>query len=326
MPFCLKNAPADFSRLMHIILGELSFVDIYLDDITIHSSTFSEHLKHIELVMKKLNEVNLKINLEKCTWCTSEVKILGHLVSHNQFKMDPKKINAISEWNAPKNVKQTQQFLGLANYYRRFVKDFSKIAAPMFNLLKKDTPFVFNKECEEAFEKLKLALTSSPILRPPDFNREFFLYTDASGYALGAVLGQKDDDGNEYVVAYASRMMKGAEVHYGITEKECLGVIFAVKNFRVYLYGKKFTIVTDHSALAWLMKINDPSGRLARWSIYLQAYEFEIVHRAGKIHSNVDVLSRPVLINNIVMVKEDVSNEKALEIYEDEPLLHVKYG
>jgi hypothetical protein len=252
-----------------LVLGDLKFVEIYLDDITIHSASFTEHLEHIEIVMKRLYEANLKINLEKCTWCAKEVKILGHVVSRNQIKMDPKKLNALSEWNQPRNVKQVQQFLGLANYYRRFVKDFSKIAAPLFNLLRKDTPFVFGKDCDEAFENLKKALSSSPVLRPPDFNREFFLYTDASGYALGAVLGQKDDDGNEYQVGNASRTLRGGEIHYGSTEKECLGVIYGVKNFRVYLYGKKFTIVTDHAALAWLMKINDPSGRLARWSIYL---------------------------------------------------------
>ena len=234
MPFGLKNAPAEFSRLMYMVLGELDFVEIYLDDITIHSINFEEHIKHIEIVMKKLDLANLKINLDKCSWCMDEVKILGHMVTHNKIKMDPNKISAISELNEPRNVKQIQQFLGLANYYRRFVKDFSKIASPLFNLLKKDVPFVFNKDCEEAFSILKASLTSSPVLRPPDLNKKFILYTDASGYALGAVLGQIDDDGNEYVIAYASRMLKGAEVHYGITEKECLGVIYAVKNFRIY--------------------------------------------------------------------------------------------
>jgi hypothetical protein len=332
LPFGLKNAPADFSRMMYMTLGDLDFVEIYLDDVSIHSKTFKDHLNHIEIVMKKLAEVNLKINHEKCTWCATEVKILGHIVSYNEIKMDPKKVLAIKEWKAPQNVKQVQQFLGLANYYRRFIKDFSQIAGPMFNLLRKDTPFFFSTECLDSFSKLKKVLTSEPILRPPDFNREFILYTDASGYCVGSVLGQKDDEGREYVIAYGSRMLKGAELHYSITEKECLSIIFSIKHFRVYLYGKKFSIITDHAALSWLMKISDfksATARLARWAILLQSYEFEIIHRAGRIHSNVDVLSRPVLDVNLAHAIEetDDSYEKGLDIFEYEPLLYyIKFG
>ena len=332
LPFGLKNAPADFSRMMYMTLGDLDFVEIYLDDVSIHSKTFKEHLRHIEIVMKKLAEANLKINHEKCTWCATEVKILGHIVSYNEIKMDPKKVLAIKEWKPPQNVKQVQQFLGLANYYRRFIKDFSQIAGPMFNLLKKDSKFIFDSDCLAAFNKLKIVLTSEPILRPPDFNKEFILYTDASGYCVGSVLGQKDDDGREYVIAYGSRMLKGAELHYSITEKECLSIIFSIKHFRVYLYGKKFSIITDHSALSWLMKISDfksATARLARWAILLQSYEFEIIHRAGRIHSNVDVLSRPVLDVNLAQAIEesDDSYEKGLDIFEYEPLLYyIKFG
>ena len=235
LPFGLKNAPADFSRIMYMTLGDLNFVEVYLDDITIHSKSFEEHMQHIEIVLNKLHEVDLKINLDKCTWCAEEVSILGHIVSYNKISMDPRKIEAIKEWKAPKNVKNVQQFLGLANYYRRHVLDFSKHAGPLYNLLKKDSVFNFDSECEKSFEKLKELLCSNPVLRPPDFKREFFLYTDASGYCLGAVLGQKDNDNREYVVSYGSRMLKGAELHDSITEKECLGVIWAVKHFRVYL-------------------------------------------------------------------------------------------
>ena len=331
LPFGLKNAPFEFSRIMFMVLGDLDFVEVYLDDITIHSKTFEDHMKHIETVMNKLDAANLKINLEKCSWCAEEITILGHVVSFNKIMMDPRKIEVVKEWKTPKNVKQVQQFLGLANYYRRHVLNFSKHAAPLYNLLKKETLFIFGPECEKAFEEIKGLLTSNPVLRPPDFKREFFLYTDASGYCLGAVLGQKDEEGREYVVSYGSRMLKGAEVHYSITEKECLGVVWAVKHFRVYLYGRKFTIITDHSSLLWLMNIKDPNGRLARWSLYLQTLEYTIVHRAGRIHSNVDVLSRPVLSVTLAQANfdevESESNEKGLDIFENEPLLHfIKFG
>ena len=330
LPFGLMNAPADFSRIMHTTLGDLSYVEVYLDDITIHSKTFEEHLNHIKIVMDRLKESNLKINHEKCTWCALEVKILGHIVSHNTIKMDVKKVMAVKDWKVPQNVKQVQQFLGLANYYRRFVKDFSKIAAPMFGLLKKGQVFNFSEQCLESFNNLKNALTSEPILRPPDFTREFFLYTDASGYCLGAVLGQKDDQKREYVIAYASRLLKGAELHYSITEKEALGVVFAIKYFRVYLYGKKFTLITDHYALGYMMKMTDFKGinpRIVRWCLLVQQYSMEIIHKPGKIHSNVDVLSRPIV--DIVLIEMDNTDsyEKALDIFEYEPLLYfIKNG
>ena len=145
--------------------------------------------------------------------------------------MDPAKTDTIKEWREPKNVKNVQQFLGLASYYRRHILDFGKHAAPLYNLLKKETPFVFDKSCEIAFNKLKELLTSNPVLRPPDFSRDFYLYTDASSIALGSLLGQKTDDGKEYVVAYASRLLKGAEKNYTITEKEALSFVWACKYF-----------------------------------------------------------------------------------------------
>ena len=187
-----------------------------------------------------MEDANLKLNLEKCTFCAEKVRILRHIVSFNKIEMDPAKIATIKEWREPKNVKNVQQIIGLASYYRRQILDFSKHAAPLYNLLKKETPFVFDKSCEIAFAKLKELLTSNPVLRPPDFHRDFFLYTDSSGFACGAILGQKSDDGKEYVVAYASRILKGAEKNYTITEKEALAVVWAVKYFRVYLVGKLF--------------------------------------------------------------------------------------
>jgi hypothetical protein len=204
------------------------------------------------------------------------------------------------------------------------VKDYAKIAAVFFRLLKKETKWVWSEECVLAFELLKQKLTEYPILRQPNLEIEFIVYCDASNFALGAILAQKDSMG-EYVCSYASRLLKGAEIHYAITHKECLAVVWGIKQFRIYLYGKKFTVVTDHVALSWLMNIVDPSARLARWAIYLQAYDFVIVHRKGANHGNVDALSRPVLASRTVQIYEILSEDassKNLDPWDDTPLMH----
>lgn len=321
LPFGLKNAPAVFSRIMFQVLGNLPFVEIYLDDITIHSKTIELHLQHIKAVFVRLREVSLKINIKKCKWFQPTIHLLGHILDGTTIKMDPAKISTISNWKAPENILQIQQFLGLCGYYRRFIKDFSKIAAPLFNLLKKQVTWKWDDSCEKAFKELKLKLTTYPILQQPDFAQPFILQTDASGIAIGAILSQKDENGREYVCAYASRILQGAEIHYGITEKECLAIIWAIKHFRIYLYGRKFTIITDHSALQWLINLKDPTGRLARWSIYIQAFDFEIKHRSGKSHANVDALSRLAqdTPTNINLVEMDTTS-KSLDVWEDENL------
>jgi hypothetical protein len=261
LPFGLKNAPSDFSRIMHQVLGGLDFVEIYLDDITVHSKSFEEHIKHLKTVFELLKSANLKINKDKCTWCAKSIKLLGHVVSANEIAMDQDKLSAIRDRLPPKNIKQLQQYLGICNYYRRFIKGFSNISAPLFRLLSKDVIWEWGDKQSKAFEELKQALISSPTLRQPNFEKEFLLFTDASGYAIGAVLSQKDDSGAEYVCSYSSRLLKNAEIHYGISEKECLAVVWAIKQFRIYLHGTKFKVITDHSALAWLMSIKDPTAR-----------------------------------------------------------------
>ena len=328
VPFGLKNAPAHFSKIMYQILGDLNqFVKIYLDDITIHSSSFKEHLQHLNIVIMRLRQANIKLNHSKCTWCSKRIKILGHIISAEGIAMDPAKISAIENMLPPKTVKQLQVFLGMANYYRKFIFNFAKIIKPLYELLKKDTPFNFEEQCMISFNTLKQKFIEGPILRSPDFSRRFIVFTDASGFAIGAILAQIDEKGDEYVCFYASRLLKGAELQYGITEKECLAVVWSVKQFRVYLYGAKFTIVTDHNALLWLMSIRDPTGRLARWSIYLQSYDYEIQHRKGLKHSNVDTLSRPVLTIEEVVDNEDETEIQRVDPLEDESLLHfIEFG
>ena len=321
LPFGIKNAPAEFSRIMQQVLGGLAFVEIYLDDITIHSKSFAEHLEHIEVVFKRLAEANLFLNKKKCHFAKKEIEVLGHIVCEGKVKMDRRKIAAVEDMPPPTNVKELQQFLGLSGYYRKFIQDYAKITSPVTGLLRKDAAWVWTPECEESIRALKKALTSYPVLRMPDLTKRFYLYTDASGAAIGCILGQKDEHGKEYACYYSSRLLHGAELNYGITEKECLAVVWAVKQFRHYLHGTRFTIITDHSALVWLMNIKDPNGRLARWSIYLQAFDMDIVHKKGTEHSNADCLSRPQA--SVSAAKCTLSKD----IWTDDVLLHyVKTG
>lgn len=327
LPFGLKNAPTEFNRIIHRILGHKTHVEVYFDDIIVHSKNFNDHLSHVKDTLSEIKAANLKLKGSKCRWFSKRTKVLGHIISKGKIEMDPEKIEPLKN-RAPSNtVKQLQEFLEICNYYRKFVKGFAKVAGPLNDLLKKDNPFIWGKEQEDSFKELKKLLISYPILQQPDFSRTFILHTDASGHALGAVLAQKDDEDNEYACAYASRTLKGAEMHYGITEKECLGVIWAVRQFRIYLYGTKFCIVTDHAALTWLMNINYPTGRLARWAIYLQAYDFDIIHRKGSNHGNADALSRPVLPGGIIKIlvakdEDAYLSAKSLDPFEDEGLLH----
>lgn len=299
MPFGIRNAPAEFSRIMQQVLGHLPFVQIYLDDITIHSKTFEEHLDHLTKVFKCLQEADLKVNYKKCNFASKKISLLGHIVSANGIEADPSKVQAVKEMKSPTDLKELQRFLGMTGYYRKFIEGYAGVAQPLYHLLRKENKWNWTDNQERAFKELIEKLVSAPILRLPNPSKPMKVYTDASGHALGAILAQVDNEGREYVCQYESRLLKGPEVHYGISEKECLGIVWAIRKFRPYLYGTKFQVITDHSALKWLMTIKDPTGKLARWSIYLQGYDFEIIHRKGEAHLNVDILSRPTQLNQI---------------------------
>jgi hypothetical protein len=208
--------------------------------------------------------------------------------------------------------------LGLFSYYRKFIKDFSRIARPMLNLLKKDVNYEWGIKQQNAFDRLKEMLTKAPILRYPDFERSFIIYTDASGIGLGAVLSQIQDNGKEGVIAYASRSLNQAERNYPITDQECLAVIWAIKHFQHYLGLKPFTIVTDHSALKWLQTSKLPKGRRARWVMELQQYDFKIMHRPGKANSNADALSRREDIEPNELETFCITMEEPTEAEDDE--------
>ena len=313
-PQGLSNSPATFQRLMNTIFRDLigRCILIYLDDIIVFTSTFEEHVAALQQIFQLLEAANIKAHLGKTEIGLKEVLYLGHIIDEHGVKPDPTKIKAVQNFPRPTTVRNVRSFLGLCGYYRRFIKDISKIAAPLTELTggpnspggsKQGSPKIarWGKEEEAAFAQLKKALISPPILRRPDLERPFILYTDWSTMAVGAILAQEDPDipQGEYVVAYASKKLTSAERNYSATEGECPAAIWAVKHFRCYLWGvpEPFRLITDHIALQWLHKNKDLNGRLTRWSLKLQEYNFSIEYRKGTAHSNVDALSR-ILIHN----------------------------
>lgn len=293
MPMGLVNSPAVWQRTADVILEGLigQSCHVYMDDIVIYSRDFDSHLRDIERVLKRLRAAGLKLKPSKCQFLRSQVKYLGHIVSADGVRPDPEKEEAIRNFPRPTKVREIREFLGLVGYYRRFIDNFAKIAKPLTALTSKYATFRWGDSEEGAYCKLRDKLLTAPVLGYPDFGSPFILATDASQYALGAVLSQVKD-GIERPIAFASRQLNKAEVNYSATEKECLAAIWATRHFRCYLYGRRFKIITDCRPLRWLMNVRDPGSRLARWNLQLQEYDYEIIHKPGSGHTNADALSR----------------------------------
>ena len=294
MPFGLCNAPATFQRLMDMVLAGMQWKSclVYLDDVIIVGKTFQDHLQNLREVFQRLREAGLKLKPTKCDFCALQVEFLGHIVSAEGVQTDPSKTEKVAQWPTPTSRREVQQFLGLANYYRRFVKDFAAIAKPLHRLTEKTVKFKWTNECQTAFEEIRRRLVTAPILAFPDYERAFILDTDASDIGIGAVLSQVQEDGSERVIAYASRVLTRPERRYCVTRRELLAVVTFVQHFRPYLLGRRFLLRTDHGSLTWLSNFKEPEGQLARWLERLQEYDFTIAHRPGRKHQNADALSR----------------------------------
>jgi len=307
MPFGLNNAPATYQRCIDVILMGLKVIDclVYLDDIICFSVTMKEHVNKLCAIFERLDQANFKIQPEKCVFATDTVEYLGHICTPSGIRPDTRKTRAIEEYPVPRTVRDIRAFIGLAGYYRRHVRNFAELAKPLTNLTRKDVPFNWTAEQQNAFDQLKLSLSTEPLLIYPDFSQPFIVACDASTKAVGAVLSQIRE-GEERPVAYCSRQLNSAETKYSVTELELLAFLFATKQFRCYLYGRKFVVHTDHRALKWLLNFRDPSSRLTRWAIKLSEYDFTVEHRSGTKMRHADALSRSV---NMINKNEPLSKE-----------------
>ncbi|KAK1608693.1 hypothetical protein QYE76_032366 [Lolium multiflorum] len=312
MPFGLCNAPATFQRCMSAIFHGFceSIVEVFMDDFSVYGNSFDNCLRNLDKVLQRCEETNLVLNWEKCHFMVNEGIVLGHKISEKGIEVDRAKVEAIEKMPYPRDVKGIRSVLGHAGFYRRFIKDFSKISKPLTNLLQKDVPFVFDDDCKEAFETLKKALTTAPVVEPPDWNLPFEIMCDASDFAVGAVLGQRVDK-KLNVIHYASKTLDAAQRNYATTEKELLAVVFACDKFRPYIVDSKVTIHTDHAAIRYLMTKKDAKPRLIRWVLLLQEFDLHIIDRKGADNPVADNLSR---LENIaydpVPVNDSFPNEQ----------------
>lgn len=294
MPFGLSNAAQRLCQLMDRVIPS-QFRDrifVYLDDLLIFSSNFEEHLKLLDIVAERLKWANLTINIKKSKFCFKELRYLGYIVGNKMLKADPKKVAAIVDYPIPRSLKQLRSFVGMASYYRRFVKDFSTITTPLTNCMSTMRKFSLTPEAIESFSSIKLALTTAPVLVNPDFSKNFIIACDASTSGVGGVLEQLDEKNEPRPICYYSHKLNKAQKNYSITELECLAAVQSVKFFRPYVEGHSFKIITDHASLQWLMQQRDLTGRLARWAIKLSQFSFTIEHRKGSQHVVPDALSR----------------------------------
>lgn len=316
MPFGLKNAPSTFQRLMNSVLREQinKTCVVYMDDILVFSTSLEEHINSLRSIFNTLRKAKLKIQIDKCDFLKKETQFLGHLLTNRGIKPNPGKIKIIQNLQLPKTVKQIKSFLGMTGFYRKFIRDYAKIASPLTKALRKNEKI---NTCDPnyilAFEKLKEIVTNAPILRYPIFSKKFKITTDASNFAIGAVLSQEG-----HPIAYASRTLNKTETNYSTIEKELLAIVWATKYFRPYIYGREFDLECDHEPLKWLQTKytgRDINPRLQRWLIQLGEYNIRIDYIKGKQNRVADFLSR---INSDTNEINYLTENDFNEIYNDE--------
>ena len=294
MPFGMKNAPATFQRMVNKLVRDIDGCEGYIDDVVIFSDNWSDHIRQIKRFFQIMREAKLTINLMKSEFGKATVKYLGHIVGQGQVRPLDAKIQTIVKYPIPTSRKELARFLGMAGYYRNFCLNFSEIAAPLTNLLSKKVKFVWTDDCQLAFDKVKLLLQKSPVLKSPDYEKPFKLIIDSSDVGTGSVLVQEASDGLDHPVSYFSKKFLKYQKNYSVVEKETLGLVLALEHFDVYLGSTPFKIkvYTDHNPLTFLKTMKNKNQRLVRWSLALQEYNLEIQHIPGSENVVADALSR----------------------------------
>jgi hypothetical protein len=289
MPFGLTNAPSTFMRLMnHALRAFLGrFVVVYFDDILVYSKSLDEHIDHLHCVLTVLRKEKLYANLKKCSFCLDKVVFLGFVVGAKGIAMDVEKVKAIKEWPTPKSITEVRSFHGLASFYRQFVKDFSTLAAPLTEIVKKYVGFKWGSEQDRAFIEIKERLCGAPLLALPDFSKTFEIECDASGIGIGAVLMQE-----KRPIAYFSEKLNGAALNYPTYDKELYALVRALETWQHYLWPKEFVIHTDHESLKHLKGQGKLNRRHAQWMEFIETFPYVIKYKQGKENIVVDALSR----------------------------------
>lgn len=314
LPQGLKTSVGSFSRAMDTILGPdvREFCVNYLDDLAIITTGPLEvHLEHIERVLQKLYQAGLTCNLQKCEFICKEVKMLGFIISTEGIRTDPDKIKSIREFPVPRKVKQVRAFLGLCNFYRRFIPRYNESIQPLCELLKKGKRWHWGVEEQKAFEGLKDRFIETIMLHHPNFAKPYYIQTDCSGIGLAGVLYQYDDGGQLKILGFHSKALKGAELNWTTTEQEFYAVISTIKKFETYLRGSKVYIRTDHKALLFIQNMKLYNGRVTRWILYLEQFNYEIEHVTGKMNIVADILSRYLPNSEIIQEEKAICPEIA---------------
>lgn len=318
MTMGLRNSPAIFARLMATVLrpvlGKCAMV--YIDDIAIYSSSLEEHIRHLGMVFDLLRLAGLKVSVKKCVFAERKVEFLGYMVDGEAGTLTPapRNVEAIRNFQRPRDQGGVRTFLGLTNYYHPSVKDYAVIAMPLYDLLRKAARFLWEADHQRAFDQLKAILTSYPVLRGPDFSRPFLVQTDFCGQCVAAILAQHDGE-LEYAVMYASKRLRGSQLNWSSADGEAFAAQWAIgKVFHHYLHRNPFTLVTDSMAVRYLLTAKTlPNHKLSRYALLLQGYDFDIVHRAGKKHANVDALSRLSHLYDDASKEQDSSDDSSEE-------------
>jgi len=301
LPFGAVNSPAAFQRWLDIVLNGYThqFAQAYVDDVALYSATFEDHLRHTRLAFERFRYHGLQLKWEKCCFARESIRYLGHIITREGISPDPAKTEAVEEIEAPRTVRQVRRFLGAAGYYRSYIPNFATIAEPLTELTKAHARFTWGDAEQKAFDTLRTALVSKPVLAFPDQDKPYTLTTDASNVGIAAVLSQPDEHGNLRPVAYASKKLTDAERNYHSTEKEALAIVWALRAFRTYLLGAELTVETDCQAAVYIFNSKEPTGRIARWLVEVAEFSpLRIKHRKGSTNVVADALSRAPVENS----------------------------